>query len=630
MPCRRRLHAYREQRCLLVPWTIDFLALGTASLALYFNLRLKRNYFLDSKYFLAFANIGFILIMLEHMVSTLSNTPSSIAFFVVLNGAIAAFVGFTSFMLERRTLGTVFRELAEFLRNPPKTFTVYISIVLSWTVVSLILYPFQLHQSPGPGGNTYYYTFEQWWLVFSVVLVGSFFAGPVYSLYRQSLRITDVKILRSMRILVVCWAGFGIMEFMRGTAGSNSMLVQALGSVVDSFLFVMISLALREPTLLGRIISSVEVLNQAVNLANTDTIVLYGADSDRRKLAENFARQEPAKGHSAVCFVPKTDVPLYTVFLREASTASSKQMVDVQPIEATLGIGEDNVFHPGFSRGTRELIDLGELDSDLCQRVMAKVRAMDALPGPSRKGRVWAIRVEGTGTEIVDELRRYSPNARVINPAFHQDFFSGMVGMEHQNLLGNRVLVEYDPSSSFEGMVLKFVLEFQANVDPVAVFTSTGSPTHTLIRGSSNVRLFTASTRTSTPLKLSEDEVLLPERDTSLLIDAVDKLFEAYKGRPVGIAMDLITDLALSQGFARTYGVLSTISEMAETEHATLLVLVNRFALDETILNGIRGLFRFQLSYDEGGLKLVRLPGTGTRRTEDSQSLATGQNVSVA
>ncbi|HLE65193.1 MAG TPA: hypothetical protein VI816_03590, partial [Candidatus Bathyarchaeia archaeon] len=147
---------------------------------------------------------------------------------------------------------------------------------------------------------------------------------------------------------------------------------------------------------------------------------------------------------------------------------------------------------------------------------------------------------------------------------------------------------------------------------------------------SSNVRLFTASTRTSTPLKLSEDEVLLPERDTSLLIDAVDKLFEAYKGRPVGIALDLITDLALSQGFDRTYGVLSTISEMAETEHATLLVLVNRLALDETILNGIRGLFRFQLSYDEGGLKLVRLPGTGTRRTEDSQSLSPGQNVSVA
>jgi len=614
-----------------VHWTIGFLALGTASLALYFTLRLKRNYFLDSKYFLAFANIGFILIIIGDIFSTLSNAPSSVALVVVLNGVMVGCVGFAAFMLERTTVGTVFHELAEFLRNPPKTFSVYISIVLSWTAVSVVLYPFQLNQSPGPDGNTYYYyTFEQWWLVFTAVLIGSFFAGPVYSLYRQSLRITDVKVLRSMRILVVSWTGFGIVEFVRGVAGSNLPIVQTLGAVVESLLFMLISLALREHTLLGRIISSVEILNQAVKFANTDTIVLYSADSDRRKLSENFARQEPAKGHSAVCFVTRTDVPLYTAFLREASAGSDKQMVEVQPVEATLGVGGDDVFHPGFSRETRELIDLGELGADLCRRIIAKVRAMDALPGPSRKGRVWAVRVEGTGTEIVDELRRYSPNARVINPAFHQDFFSRLVGMEHQDLLGNRVLVEYDPSSSFEGMVLKFVLEFQANVDPVAVFTSTGSPTHTLIRGSSNVRLFTASTRTSTPLKLSEDEVLLPERDTSLLIDAVDKLFEAYKGRPVGIAMDLITDLVLSQGFDRTYGVLSTISEMAETEHATLLVLVNRLALDETILNGIRGLFRFQLSYDEGGLKLVRLPGTGTRRTEDSQSLATGQNVSVA
>lgn len=610
-------------------WTVDLLALGTASLALYFNLRLKRNYFLDSKYFLAFANIGFILIILGDIVSTLSNAPSSVTVFVVLNGAMAGFVGFTAFMLERSTIGTVFHELAEFLRNPPRTFTIYISIVLSWTVSSVILHPFQLHQSPGPEGNMYYYTFEQWWLVFSAVLVGSFFAGPVYSLYRQSLRINDAKILRSMRILVVCWAGFGIMEFIRGTAGSNSPIVQSSGSLVDSFLFVMISLALREPTLLGRIISNVEVLNQALNLANTDMIVLYSADSDRRKLAENFARQEPAKGHNAVCFVPKTDVPLYTVFLREASPASSKQMVDLQPVEATLGVGADNIHHPGFSRSSRELIDLGELDSILCQRVIANVRAMDALPGPSRKGRVWAVKVEGAGTEIVDELRRYSPNARVINPAFHQDFFSRLVGMEHQGLLGSRVLVEYDPSSNFEDVILKFVLEFQANVDPVAVFTSTGSPAHTLVKGNHNLRLFTASTKTSTPLRLSEEEVLLPERDTSLLIDAVDKLLEAYKGRPVGIAMDLITDLALLQSFDKTYGVLSTISEMVETEHATLLVLVNRFALDGTVLNGIRGLFRFQLSYDGNGLKVVRVPGQGSRRTEDLASLATGQSVSV-
>ena len=97
-------------------WTVDLLALATASLALYFNLRLRRNYFLDSKYFLAFANIGFILLILGDIVSVLSNTPSSVIVFVVLNGAMAGFVGFAAFMLERSTIGTIFHELAERVR----------------------------------------------------------------------------------------------------------------------------------------------------------------------------------------------------------------------------------------------------------------------------------------------------------------------------------------------------------------------------------------------------------------------------------------------------------------------------------------------------------------------------------
>lgn len=236
---------------------------------------------------------------------------------------------------------------------------------------------------------------------------------------------------------------------------------------------------------------------------------------------------------------------------------------------------------------------------------------------------------EGAGSELVDEVRRYSMNARVIELAGHQEAFSKLVGREHQSLLGNRVLLEYDPTSNFEEMVLKFVLEFQANVDPVAVFTTTGSPAYRRVKGHHNVRIFTASTKTSTPLKISEDEVLLPERDTSLLLDAVDKLLQVHEGRSVGIAMDLITDLVLSQGFDRAYGALSSILEMAEVGGVTLIVLVNHLALDERSLNGIRGLFRFQLSYDGEGLKPVRIPEHGSRRMEDLTSLPTGQSVAV-
>ncbi len=614
----------------MVHWSIGLLAMATSCLALYFNLRLKKNYFLDSKFFLAVANTGFILVLVQNMVSELANVPSSITLFVLLNGFMAASLGFASFLLERSGGGTGIRELTGFLSKPPRTFTVYLGIVVSWTLLSVLLQPFQLQQAPGPEGTLYYYTYDSWWLAFSAVLVGSFFAGPVYSLYRQSLRVRDAKAVRSMRILVFSWTGFGIMGFFQGTAGSLAAFTQDIGAIVTSFLFILVSLALKEPTFLSRVLAGGEAVSRAVYSSDGDTIVLYNMDSDRRKLVDGIAREELADGRDVVCFVPKADVPLYTAILRGAGRqgATGQGEVDIQSIETVLSaVAETNTLHPGFSRSKRELIDLGELDSSTSQRVIAKVRAMDALPGPARAVRIWAMKVESSDSGLVNEIRDFTPKARVIDLAGQQDSFSKLLDMEHQKLLGSRVLLEYDPSSNFEDVVLKFAREFQANVEPVAIFTSMGSPVYWRVKGQHSVLIFSSSTKTSTPLRVSQEEVLLPERDTSLLLDAVDKLLQAYPGRSVGIAIDILTDLILSQGFEKTYGVFSSVAEMAESEYATVLVLVNSAALEERVLNGIRGLFRFQIRFDAEGLKRVRVPDAPPRRVEELPSMLGGQSV---
>ena len=123
--------------------------------------------------------------------------------------------------------------------------------------------------------------------------------------------------------------------------------------------------------------------------------------------------------------------------------------------------------------------------------------------------------------------------------------------------------------------------------------------------------MFTFSTKTSTPSKVSEELVLLPERDTSLLLDAVDKLLQANHGRLVGMVFDVFTDLILFQGFEKGYGVLSSVVEMSESESASTLVLINFTALDDRALNGVRGLFRSQAKYDMDGFKIVRTQNTG-------------------
>src|SRR3989442_7252525 len=84
------------------------------------------------------------------------------------------------------------------------------------------------------------------------------------------------------------------------------------GSVNDSLLFVLIDFALREPTILGRIVTSGETVSQAVySNPSIDTIVLYNTESDRRNLVETFVMDGLATGQDVVCQVTKAEVPFY-------------------------------------------------------------------------------------------------------------------------------------------------------------------------------------------------------------------------------------------------------------------------------------------------------------------------------
>ncbi len=217
--------------------------------------------------------------------------------------------------------------------------------------------------------------------------------------------------------------------------------------------------------------------------------------------------------------------------------------------------------------------------------------------------------------------RELIPNARLVDLAGHQDSFADLLGLKHESVLGARILLEYDPSSNYEQAIQKFATEFQANVEPVAVFTSVGSTVHRQLQKQHDLRLFSFSTKTSTPTKMSDQEVLLPERDSSLLLDAVDKLLQTHHGRRIGLAFDVFTDLIIFQGFEKAYGALSSIVEMAESQIATTLVLVNHTALDERALNGVRGLFRSQLKYGKDGVELSRFRNLETGRKEGDSML---------
>jgi len=530
---------------------------------------------------------------------------------------MATSIGVASYLLQNgdETDPRRIWRLRRFVSKPPLPFLIFLLAVGVWTAVGFIFSPWMLDQASLGGVTYYYYSYQIWYIATSALLLVCFVSMPVLSFFHQSKTVQDKKASLSMKIISLCWACFGVLTLFQVAAGGLFLPTsQSIGSVADSLLFMLIAFALREPTILGRIVTSGETVSQAVySNPSIDTIVLYNTESDRRNLVETFVMDGLATGQDVVCQVTKAEVPFYRAILKGSGLLGSppgEHSVTIQPIETTVLSGEIKSSLPSsVSDERRELVDLDELDAAHCQNIIDKIAIPESTPGSRRVGRIWALNVEGAHAGILDLLQRVNPTARVIDLAMQQDSFSSMFNMKHQDILGNRLLLEYEPTSDYEEIVQKFAREFQANVESVAIFTSAGSPIYRQFRDQRNISLFSFSTKTSSPARLSDQQVLLPERDTSLLLDAVDKLLQALSRKRIGIVFDVFTDIILSQGFEKAYGVLSSVVEMTENETASILVLINYGALEPKILGAVQGLFRSQLRFNFEGLKVIKLQG---------------------
>jgi len=585
---------------------------------------------LDSGFFIALANVGFILFLAESTYADALDTAVSAPIGTALIAIMASSIGFASYLLRSADETDPRRiwRLRRFVSQPPMAFLIFMMAVGVWTAAGFIFSPWTLSQT-GSGNATYFfYSYQIWYVVASTLLLVSFISLPVVSFYRQSKTVQDRKASLSMKIISICWAFFSVLTLFQIAAGGLFLPVaQQIGSVADSLLFVLIAFALREPTILGRIVTSGETVSQAVYAnPSLDTIVLYNTESDRRSLVETFVKDGLATGQDVVFQVAKAEVPFYRAILKGSAltdTFLGEHSVTVQPIEGTAAPREINGSLPAsVLRERRELIDLDEMDKDRCRNIIDQITIPDSTPRPKHVGRIWALNVDGAHPGVLDLLQQANPTARVIDLAMQQDAFSSMVNMKHPDILGNRLLLEYEPTSDYEEIVKKFVREFQANVESVAIFTSAGSPIYRQFRDQRNISLFSFSTKTSSPARLSDEQVLLPERDTSLLLDAVDKLLQALSKKRIGIVFDVFTDIILSQGFEKAYGVLSSIVEMTESEIASILVLINYGALEPRVLGAVRGLFRSQLRFNFEGLETIKLQGNRLERSFEDEPLS--------
>ncbi len=181
-------------------------------------------------------------------------------------------------------------------------------------------------------------------------------------------------------------------------------------------------------------------------------------------------------------------------------------------------------------------------------------------------------------------------------------------GLDLSRVMGRTVLLEVDPSSTFEHVLRGLALQSAAEGYVVFAFVSRGSPTFLSLADLQSVRFYIFSDRISYPRPGPRaNEMMVPRNDHPVLLSVLDKTLSANPQLRIVVVFDNITDLILSSNFEQSYKFLKQAIQMADAWKVTALFTVVPSTHTDSEVNLIRSLFSNQVQLDPEGVHVSKL-----------------------
>jgi hypothetical protein len=200
-----------------------------------------------------------------------------------------------------------------------------------------------------------------------------------------------------------------------------------------------------------------------------------------------------------------------------------------------------------------------------------------------------------------------SSKASSSSPASSSRPFSKQLGLGEDTFSGRKFLLEVDSSSSYERAVNDFATEL-TNLDySVFAFTTRGSPIYNSLKTGQSRFYLLSTTVSYTTVSAIPTEVLVPQSDPAVLLDAIQKTIETDSITPIGLVFDSISDFIMLLGLETTYKFLKKTLEAIDSDRITALFLMTAGAHEERQKNLIKSLFSNQLGFGPSGFTTSRL-----------------------
>jgi len=188
--------------------------------------------------------------------------------------------------------------------------------------------------------------------------------------------------------------------------------------------------------------------------------------------------------------------------------------------------------------------------------------------------------------------------------------FSRSLGLKHEELVGRKILLEFEATSDYERVVHDFVIEALSNKELVAIFTRRGSSIYSSLNEEKGVKFFCLTQQVSVPTRLSETETLLSSNDTSVMLSLLNEISQIKDSKVVNVVFDNLSDLVLTIGLEKTYYFVKNAAEILASPKITGLFLVNALAHSPAAISSLRGLFSNQIYFGKKGMQAIKLERT--------------------
>jgi len=185
--------------------------------------------------------------------------------------------------------------------------------------------------------------------------------------------------------------------------------------------------------------------------------------------------------------------------------------------------------------------------------------------------------------------------------------FTSRLGGGELSLQGNVVLMQFKPTARFEEAVRDFAVEEISGGTPTYIFTSRGSPIHSILSKVPQARFFLMTESVSYPRTgETPSMVLIPSNDNAVTLDVLERAIGSDPGSSVAIVFDSVSDLILYDGVEKAYKFLKQINEALGESKATALFLMTFGTVDNKSTRLVMSLFQRHLQLDDSGMRVTR------------------------